>query len=166
MNISSLGDEPGIGPAGSLAGRGGPTGRLMVHEERICSTYSLLICFALFHAFCDFITLISLGVEKDRLVLPLLLVLALNILVSCLFIASALFTFLFASSPRFDGVVDKDTVAYFFFFVLVQTCFRLYEFVCARRLYWYYQFCADVRQMPQSSLLRNDDDDSMLAFQF
>lgn len=39
-------------------GRGG-LNRLTIHEERICSTYSLLVCFAIFHAICDFITLVK-----------------------------------------------------------------------------------------------------------
>ncbi|KAI1720704.1 hypothetical protein DdX_04947 [Ditylenchus destructor] len=161
VNISSIGDNVPLGqpsfPLSTMAGRGGPSGRLTVHEERICSTYSILMCFALFHAVCDLITLISLVVEKDRLVLPLLLVLGINIVISCLFVASALLTYLFSSTSQFDG--------YFFMFVALQACFRFYEFVCAKRLYWYYQFCADQRSMPQSSLLR-DEEDSLYTFQF
>lgn len=42
----------------------------------------------------------------------------------------------------------------------MQTLFRVYEFAQARRLYWYYQFCADQRQLPQSSILRRNTNET------
>jgi hypothetical protein len=128
--------------------------RLTVHEEKSCSTYSLLICFTIFHAIADISTLVSIFVRKHNLVLPLILILILNIVVSALFLFSGAIAYLFTRA-HYDG--------YFVAFILAQSAFRVYELMCARRLYFYYQWAADERHLPQSSLLRQDDNS---PFQF
>lgn len=53
---------------------------------------------------------ISLVVEKDRWVLPLLILLLINIMISTLFIISALLTYLFtyilSTTSNLDGVIS------------------------------------------------------------
>ncbi|KAI6213263.1 hypothetical protein M3Y94_00130100 [Aphelenchoides besseyi] len=87
--------------------------------------------------------------EKYNLVIPLLILLTTNILISSLFLLSASVAYFF-SSAHYDS--------YFVGFVFIQFTFRFYEFLCARKLYWYFQWSADARYLPHSTLLKNEDE--------
>ncbi|CAD5224252.1 unnamed protein product [Bursaphelenchus okinawaensis] len=129
-------------------------GRSLIKSARheTCKS-TLLLSFTIFHAVCDVLTMMSIALEKNKLVLPLLIVLVLNITISLLFLLIALFTYALSAVPY-------STI--FVLFVLAQAVFRVYEFVCARRLYWYYKWAADQRNLPQCSLLKEEES----SFQF
>ncbi|CAD5232053.1 unnamed protein product [Bursaphelenchus xylophilus] len=114
---------------------------------------TLLLSFTIFHGICDALSLMSIIVEKNKLVLPLLIVLVLNILVSGLFLLISFITYISTPVPYSRSFV---------IFVTSQGLFRVYEFLCARRLYWYYKWASDQRSAPQCSLLREEES----SFQF
>jgi hypothetical protein len=67
--------------------------------------------------------------------------------------------FLFNASIAYFFTKSKYDV-YFVLFVFGQMIVRVYEFMCARRLYWYFKWDADGHYMPESHLLKPDDDTS------
>jgi hypothetical protein len=93
--------------------------------------------------------------QKDRLVLPLLVILVLNMIVSLLFIASALTAYVMSgrvTENEYDMVINRHVLVrfcpcsaidlllkVFLIFIMSQAVLRLYEFHCPRQLYWHYQ---------------------------
>lgn len=95
-------------------------------------------------------------VRRQTLILPLLILLVVNVIISVLFLLNSSIAYLFTKS-KYDFQ--------FVLFVFGQAIVRVYEFICARRLYWYFKFDAEGhRYMPQSQLLKMDEDDVFFQF--
>ena len=143
--------------------------KLIINEERICTTYSILVLFVVLHGITDLITLLGIFIQQHRMVLPLLILLPFNMIVSIMFFLSVVISY-FTVWPNFDGVsffpLDSYWGEYFQYFVclvFVQFLLRIYEFRCGRKLYWYLKQRSENFFAPQSTLLKDTPEN---VFQF
>uniref|UniRef100_A0AC35UH68 Uncharacterized protein n=1 Tax=Rhabditophanes sp. KR3021 TaxID=114890 RepID=A0AC35UH68_9BILA len=126
----------------------GPS-RMHMIEKRICTSNNTFINFFIIsHLVSDILCLSSACTYRVTLVVPLLMILAANIICSSIYI----FTFLVAHF-FFGSVYDGYLVT----FICLQLLFRIYEFAITRRYYWYKNFQTSFKLAPVNNLLYEDD---------
>ena len=93
LNISTVDEvSEGRGPA-----------KLLINEERVCSTYSLIVLFIIFHSIGNAFALMGIFVEQHRMILPILALLPFNILFCAMFFLSVIVSY-FTVKPEYDAV--------------------------------------------------------------
>uniref|UniRef100_A0A914PGI7 Uncharacterized protein n=1 Tax=Panagrolaimus davidi TaxID=227884 RepID=A0A914PGI7_9BILA len=76
---------------------------LSVKEEEVCTTYSLIVLFIIFHSIGNAFALMGIFVEQHRMILPILALLPFNILFSAMFFLSVIVSY-FTVKPEYGGV--------------------------------------------------------------
>ncbi|CAI5453602.1 unnamed protein product [Caenorhabditis angaria] len=116
----------------------------MISQHKICTTSGPLLFWIIIHVFTCLLALISIYKKSPTFLSGLLIVTSMDLLMSLAYLV-VLLTFLIVNEP-----VDNILLM----FMVGVVIFKIYEMLCARRLYWYLQWKQDNLMTPRSALVK------------